>query len=342
MSLVGSTLGHIRIESRLGVGGMGEVYLGFDPRLQRRVAVKAIRPEHHPSADVKARFLREARLLSKIGHPGICQVYDLMETPGADVLVLEYVEGKTLKAAAAELGYEEKLRLAEKIADALAAAHREKIVHRDLKADNIMVTPKGEVKVLDFGIARSVAEVSGVRPIAGTAGNAEARDDADLTRHGDLLGTARAMSPEQARGGRITEASDLYSFGILLQELFTGRAAYEAKNPVEVLSQVIRGETRPVAGLDPDLMALLRELQSLDPRRRPTAAQAAERLRWILDRPQRLRRRRLRALALAAAFTVLVVLLGVVSWQAVEADRKLRSACEELERRGGPLPAACR
>ncbi len=339
MSLIGSTLGHIRIESRLGTGGMGEVYLGYDPRLQRRVAVKAIRPEHRPSADVKARFLREARLLSKLGHPGICQVYDLMETPGADVLVLEYVEGKTLKAAAAELGYEEKLRLAEKIANALAAAHQEKIVHRDLKADNIMVTPGGEVKVLDFGIARSVAEVSGIRPAAGPGSGS--RDDIDLTQHGDILGTARAMSPEQARGGRITEASDLYSFGILLQELFTGRAAYDAKNPVEVLSQVIRGETRPITGLDPDLTALLRDLQSLDARRRPTAAQAAERLRWILDRPQRLRRRRLRAMALAAAFLVLVVLLGVVSWQAVEADRKLRSACEALERLGHQ-PAACR
>jgi serine/threonine-protein kinase len=146
VSYIGSTIGNFRIESRLGRGGMGEVYLGYDPRLERRVAVKTIRAEQRLSPVHKARFLREARLLSKLGHPSICQVYDLIETPEADFLVLEHIEGSTLRELARRetLSGDRKLELAEKIATALAAAHKEQIVHRDLKPDNVMVTREGE------------------------------------------------------------------------------------------------------------------------------------------------------------------------------------------------------
>jgi serine/threonine protein kinase len=331
VSFVGATIGPIRIEERIGIGGMGEVYRGFHQRLERRVAVKTIRADHRLSGEVKARFLREARLLSRIGHPGICQVYDLIETPEADFLVLEYVEGRTLKEIApGELSFERRLRLAEQIATALAAAHRERIVHRDLKADNVMVTPRGEAKVLDFGIARSVAE-SGSRPGMDITGERDLLmpdrpQGSDLTQIGDLIGTAKAMSPEQARGGRVTIASDLYSLGILLQELFTGGPAYEATHPVEVLSQVMRAETRPISGIDSDLAKLIEDLQNLDPRRRPGAEATAERLRSILDKPQRLRRRRLVTVGAVAAFVVLITVLGVVSWLAVEASRARRDA----------------
>lgn len=353
MSYIGTTIGNIRIESRLGQGGMGEVFLGFDPRLERRVAVKTLRPEQRLSPQVKARLLREARLLSKLGHPSICQVHDLIETPEADFLVLEYVEGVTLRELASDgrLPFDEKLRLAEKIAVALAVAHREKIVHRDLKADNVMVTPDGEVKVLDFGIARSLAEPDAPPPIrlppplpepGGTAplwtaafgegattmdlDVGHGRDGEGLTRQGMVVGTLHAMSPEQAMGGAVTEASDLYSFGILLQELFTGERAYEAQDEAALFWQVLRAETRPMTGLDPDLTRLIQDLESLDPRRRPTAAEAAERLRWVRDRPQRLRRRRLRLAATVGAFAVLLVVLAVVSWLAVEAERARREA----------------
>ncbi|MFY9820432.1 MAG: serine/threonine-protein kinase [Thermoanaerobaculia bacterium] len=236
VSYVGSSIGQIRIESRLGQGGMGEVYLGYDPRLERRVAVKTIRPEKR----LKARFLREARLLSKLGHPSICQVYDLMETPAEDFLILEYVQGTTLRRLAEqeELSFERKLRLGEKIAAALAVAHREKIVHRDLKADNIMVTPEDEVKVLDFGIARSVSDPLlrmqpppplpdlselEVDPDTHEIGPSRSSDDWDepaapevedatrLTRLGTVVGTVQAMSPEQAAQGEVTEASILWA-----------------------------------------------------------------------------------------------------------------------------------
>jgi tetratricopeptide (TPR) repeat protein len=350
VSYVGASIGSIRIESRLGIGGMGEVYLGFDPRLERRVAVKTIRPEKRLSPRLKARFLREARLLSKIGHPSICQVYDLIETPEADFLILEYVQGTTLRrlSESESLSSERRLQLGEKIATALAAAHREQIVHRDLKADNIMVTPEGEVKVLDFGIARSLSdpllsfvpppflpdpfEVEGDEtheigpPGSSPAGTLEVDESGRLTHAGMVMGTPQAMSPEQASGGHVTEASDLYSFGILLQELFTGLPAYEAMGEIELLRQVARAETRPMEGFDPDLTRLIQDLESLDPRRRPTAEETAERLRWILDKPQRQRRQRLRLAAISSAFVFLLAVLAVVSWLAVRAERAHREA----------------
>jgi len=356
VSYVGASIGSIRIESRLGIGGMGEVYLGFDPRLERRVAVKTIRPEKRLSPRLKARFLREARLLSKLGHPSICQVYDLIETPEADFLILEYVQGTTLRSLSEseDLPFERRLRLGEKIATALAAAHREQIVHRDLKADNIMVTPEGEVKVLDFGIARSLSdpllsfvpppflpdpfeleggeETHEIGPPPGSpAATLEVDGSGRLTHAGMVMGTPQAMSPEQASGGHVTEASDLYSFGILLQELFTGQPAYEAMGEIELLRQVTRAETRPVEGLDPDLTRLIHDLESLDPRRRPTAEETADRLRWILDKPQRQRRQRLRFAASASAFVFLLIVLAVVSWLAVRAERAHREADQRRE-----------
>lgn len=352
MSYVGSSIGNIRIESRLGQGGMGEVYLGYDPRLERRVAVKTIRPEKRLSPRLKARFLREARLLSKLGHPSICQVYDLVETPAADFLILEYVQGTTLRRLAEreELPLERRLRLSEKIAEALAVAHREKIVHRDLKADNIMITPEDGVKVLDFGIARSVSDPLlrlepppplpdfsepdgdkenhelGPSGVWDEPGEPEVEDATRLTRLGTVVGTIQAMSPEQAAQGEVTEASDLYSLGILLQELFTGEPAYESADEAELLRLVMRAQTRPFEGLDADLTRLIRDLESLDPRRRPTAEETAERLRWILDKPQRTRRLRLRIAAVTGAFVFLLAVLAVVSWLAVRAERARREA----------------
>ncbi len=158
LSLAGRQVGKVRLAARLGAGGMGEVYQGWDERLERQVAVKTIRAEQRLEPEMKARFLREARLLSKLGHPAICQVYDLVEEEDADFLIFEYVPGRTLKEvlAAGPLPATEALQIAEKIAEALAAAHRERIVHRDLKPENVMVLPDGAIKILDFGISRAI------------------------------------------------------------------------------------------------------------------------------------------------------------------------------------------
>lgn len=358
--MIGRTIGSIRIESRLGRGGMGEVYLGFDPRLERRVAIKTIRPEQRLSPVQKARLLREARLLGRLGHPSICQVHDLIETPDADYLVLEYIEGATLAALARResLPLDRKLELAEKIAGALVVAHREQVVHRDLKADNVMVTPAGEVKVLDFGIARPAAEPAfrlaappplpapdplGSAPeseeetwVGGTPGRETGGEPPHfevegegLTRHGVIVGSLQAMSPEQASGGEVTTASDLYSFGVLLQELLTGEGAYAARDPLDRLAQVRRAEIRPLPREeehDPDLLRLLRDLQSFDPRRRPSAEGAVEQIRALRAKPQRLRRKRLRRRAAAAAFALLFLGLAAVSWFAWQAERSRREA----------------
>lgn len=159
MHLVGNRVGQIRIEALLGAGGMGEVYRGFHERLERPVAVKVLRREHRLAPLVKARLLREARLLGKLDHPNICRVYDLFDDGERDFLVLELVDGERLgQRLERPLAFAERLAIARQVTSALAAAHAERIVHRDLKPDNVLFTAEGVVKVLDFGIARSLAD----------------------------------------------------------------------------------------------------------------------------------------------------------------------------------------
>ena len=387
MELIGQRIRHLRIEERLGQGGMGEVYLARDQVLDRLVAVKTLRAEQKFSEEGKARFLREARLLSKLGDPGICQIYELVETPEADYLVLEYVRGRTLRAAGPELSLEQKLALLAKVARALAFAHRAGIVHRDLKADNVMVTPEGEIKILDFGVARSLEETPPPAPAAGPAGKpaggptgAETRPlgletrpgvlhqvGGDATEHlalpnilggqpppdstsyfawpeetavtpssvgitqvGAVVGTLAAMSPEQAAGAPLTEASDLYSLGILMQELLTGKPAYGELRGMAVWQKVLRGETVPVKeAFDPDLLELLRQLLSLDPLKRPGAELVAARLGWIAEKPERERRRRRKRQLVSAAFLVLAIGLAFTLYLALAA----RKARDQAERR---------
>ena len=349
MSLVGRQIGSIRIDRPLGAGGMGEVYLGFDEKLERRVAVKTLRATHRLDAEAKARLLREARLLSKLGHPAICQIHDLIEGEGADYLVLEYVEGRTLRQVMREPpSFESLLEICRQIADGLAAAHREQVVHRDLKAENIMVTAGGRVRILDFGVARAAeAELSRRSepgPAEAEAADAayvraagEAGDDATLalsgfqTRFGTIVGTLQYMSPEQARGRAVTTASDLFSFGVLLQELFTGRPVYDDLPLADLLTAVQHGETRLATGLDPDLARLIEAMKSLEPRARPTAEAVGLRLAELIEKPaRRARRRRWIAAGIVGVALLFVGLVGV-SYLAVEA----RQARRESERRQG-------
>jgi serine/threonine protein kinase len=312
MDLTGKKIGQIRIETLIANGGMGDVYRGFDERLERRVAVKVLRQEHRLKREARARFLREARILSRLNHPGICQVYDLHEHPEADLLVLEYIEGKILRDLAEDsLSDADKLRLAATVAEILEAAHSEGIVHRDLKPENVMVTRERQVKILDFGVARHVDSSGEIEMGVGPS-------------HQPVIGTIAYMSPEQVCKRSVCAASDMFTFGLVLQELFTGQRAYPRLPIASLILRVSRGDTLPVAGVGRDLAALIGELVSPQPDRRPLAAAARERLLAILEKPQRGRRRRGR-LALAAA----IVLLALSSLAAVVHSRlqARRQAC---------------
>ncbi|HKO56559.1 MAG TPA: serine/threonine-protein kinase, partial [Thermoanaerobaculia bacterium] len=299
MDLSGKRLGHIRVERVLGGGGMGDVYEGFDEKLTRRVALKALHREQRLDDEARTRLIREARTLSQLDHPNICRIHDYIEGPDGDVLVLELIEGRTLQAAIEQgLSRAEKLRIGHDIAEVLVAAHRAGIIHRDLKPDNVMLTATGQVKVLDFGLARWIERASGPKrhpvrlasvrlrvegareeqwnafPIDETIEIAEPMADPDTpageTGVGLTVGTPMFMSPEQARGEPLTPASDMYSFGLLLQATFMARDPYPASATArEVMVQAARGQSLPVAGIDRDAAALISSLKSFAPTDRP-------------------------------------------------------------------------
>lgn len=320
--MIGKTIGHIRITDILGSGGMGDVYVGFDDTLKRKVAVKAIGSRFRLDPQAKARFLREARVLSQLDHPNICQIYDYIEGDESDFLVLEFIEGRSLRIAINEgLEKSQKLRIAEQIAQVMAIAHEKGVVHRDLKPSNIMLTKDNAIKVLDFGLARVVEpKKNGAEPIvkevhtsllinskqppeigdltltipqAQTSSEkvtvlSDLADEPLKTKHGTVMGTLLYMSPEQARGEDVSAASDMYSFGLLLQELFTEQEPYvETDDASTLFDNVIKAETRPVLGLSADLATLINRLKAPVPSARPSATEAAEKLQRIIEKPKK-------------------------------------------------------
>ncbi|HEX8410924.1 MAG TPA: protein kinase [Thermoanaerobaculia bacterium] len=305
--LSGQRFGHIRVNHHLGEGGMGTVYAGFDETLRRRVAVKVLQSDQRLDPEARVRLIREARSLSQLDHPNICRIYDYIEGDDADLLILEYIEGKTLRdAIEAGLSPAEKLHVSTALANVLVAAHRAGIIHRDLKPENVMLTPEGQVKVLDFGLAawledRTARESPRMRLAVPHEEELDRSGSIHLrTMAGMALGTPLYMSPEQARGEQLTAASDIYSFGLLLQTLFTGSDPYPAyMGARDVMLMASRGESLPVTGVDRDVAALINSLKSLAPTDRPTAAEATRRLALIVDKPKRLIRRAVAAVLLA-------------------------------------------
>jgi serine/threonine protein kinase/tetratricopeptide (TPR) repeat protein len=265
-------IGAYRVLRLLGRGGMGEVFLAQDDRLKRRVAIKRIRRDSGLHPDLRRRLLREARAAASLNHPAIVQIYDLIDDPAGDCLVLEYAAGKTLTATLADSPLELRLalRLAREVAEALAAAHAAGIVHRDLKSENVIVTLSGHAKVLDFGLAR----------MRGATG------EVLVTEHGVVIGTYHTMSPEQASGGEADERSDLFSLGVLLYEMLTGRSPFRGANPLESLRRVISEHPPCVDTVRPEvparLGALVDRLLAKDPAARPQyAAEVARELAGI-------------------------------------------------------------
>jgi len=319
MPLVGTNIRNIRITDRLGKGGMGEVYLGIDEVLGRKVAVKAIRSTMRPSAIARTRFVREARLLSQLEHPNICRIYEFIEGDECDYIVLELVEGVNLGAALAQgLQPAEKMSIALQVAQGLKAAHSISVVHRDLKPDNIMVGSDGVVKILDFGLARSLP-VEGAEPDIGgsfvfdVSEPAMDLDETTITQLGQALGTPMYMSPEQAQGQPLTAASDVYSFGLVLQELFSTNPPYDKDLDREVLfAKAMWGDTLPVDGLDHEFTELIDRMQSLGPGSRPTVEAVAEKLRRIDERP--IRRRRRIAVGVVSALLVMAAVSSTIGF----------------------------
>jgi serine/threonine protein kinase len=253
---VSDKLGPYEILTRLGAGGMGEVWKARDTRLDRIVAIKIAQ------GNFDERFEREARSIAALNHPNICQLYDV----GPNYLVMEFVEGSPIARAD---GVRKLLDVAVQIADGLAAAHAGGILHRDLKPDNILVTREGRVKVLDFGLAKSLT----ARPA----------DDATLTigltDPGTVVGTVNYMSPEQARGeANLTPQSDQFSFGIVLYELATGKRAFQRGSAPETMTAIIREDAEPLPPSTPAPLRWIVERLPLAPyrprlpRRRPNAA----------------------------------------------------------------------
>jgi len=217
--VIGTTLGHFRITEKLGEGGMGEVYLAVDTRLDRKVALKVLPEEVAGNRDRRSRFEDEARAASAINHPNITAIYDVGEDDGVHYIVMEHIDGDDLSArmASGSLDEGEIVRIGRKVADALAEAHTVGITHRDIKPANIMLTSGGQVKVLDFGLAK--LRPNEVDPLDDTA------PTQTITQPGLVMGTVRYMSPEQALGKSLDARSDLFSLGIVLYELAAGELA---------------------------------------------------------------------------------------------------------------------
>ena len=254
--MIGKTLAHYEVTSQLGKGGMGEVYQATDTKLGRQVAIKTLPEEFAQDEERLARFEREAKLLASLNHPNIATIHGLEEDSGTRFLVLELVEGDTLadRLKRGAIPVEESLKLALQIAEALEAAHEKGVIHRDLKPANIKVTPDGKIKVLDFGLAKA---------FSGDGSDANLSQSPTLsmaaTQKGVILGTAAYMSPEQASGDSTDKRADIWSFGVVLFEMVTGRQTFDGKTVAHVLADVLRAEPE-WSSLPPNLHPRLRLL----------------------------------------------------------------------------------
>ena len=250
----GTRLGPYEVIAPIGAGGMGEVYSARDTRLDRTVALKILPPHLADTPEVRQRFEREARSVSSLNHPNICALYDIGRQDNTDYLVMEYLEGQTLgkRIEQGPMPAPELLRIAVQICEALEKAHRQGVIHRDLKPGNVMLTKSG-AKLLDFGLAKgaapAVTDISSsptmTQPMAGSSrGN-------QLTVQGTIVGTLQYMPPEQLEGSEADARSDIFSFGATLYEMATGQKAFPAKSQASLIAEILKAQPRPISELQP-------------------------------------------------------------------------------------------
>lgn len=324
--MIGTSLGHYRIDEKVGSGGMGEVYRARDERLDRDVALKILPPGKLEDQEARSRFRREALALSRLNHPAIATIHDIGSDRGIDFLVMEFIEGPTLEerlARAGPLSEEEILRIGQQLAEAVADAHDRGIVHRDLKPSNIKLVRGGRVKVLDFGLARLWDEAAG------------AESELPLTATRAAVGTVPYMAPEQLEGGPPSPKSDIWALGAVLFEAATGEPPFRGKTVYELATAILHGAPGPLPGtLSGGLRAIIERCLQKDPERRfRNAGELRVALETIDSAPFRQlptpgRRIRRRGVLIGLGAVVLAGLLGVVTLQ-------LRSGAA-----GGPTLAA--
>ena len=237
--MTGSNFGPYSIRELIGSGGMGEVYLAEDNRLGRKIALKLLNPVLLADKVWRVRFLREARLASGLDHPNICTVYEVGEIQDQPFIAMQYVEGDTLKRLVSQrrLSLKSVISIGLQVADALALAHQKGVIHRDIKSANILITPRGQAKVLDFGLAKSLEQT-------------ELEKSTSLTMTGEVMGTPAFMSPEQARGEPVDQRSDIFSFGIVLYEMATGRTPFNGTSKADVISSMLKDRPVPAAEIN--------------------------------------------------------------------------------------------
>ena len=263
----GQQFGHYRIISTLGKGGMGEVYLAEDIKLHRRVAIKFLTADSIANEQANQRLLREAQAAAKLDHPNICAVYEVAEEKGRTFMVMGLVEGETLDARIRRQPLEiaEVVNLACQVADALAEAHAHGIIHRDLKPTNVMITSRGQAKVMDFGLAKLSSPsilTSGPDPAS------EGSTAALLTQPGTIIGTVPYMSPEQVHGQRLDVRTDIFSFGALLYQMVSSQPPFAAESPAGIISAILTAEPPPLTQCPDVLRSVVKKCLEKDRDRR--------------------------------------------------------------------------